>query len=267
MTNNQLMSIIAGLPELPSMPPVIAGALKVIEDPKSNINKLSSIISKDISLTTQILKIVNSAYYGFPSQITTINKAMALLGFKQIKSLILSVALKPMMMSQSGKQLWEHSLSCAVGCQIVSNSIGLGESDEAFVMGLLHDIGKNVIEIYNKSVANDIYKRAKGTRQRIQLEKKMLGFTHTEAGEILARKWKLPPVIVSCVRHHHSPLQSEHKSMVGIVHVVDWVLQDNFDCYDIDPNISNYLDFEVSDPFEFRQEIIETTEPIIRALR
>lgn len=267
MSEKSVDLFIKNMPELPSMPPVVAKALNIIEDPKSSVAQLAAIISKDISLTTQILKLVNSAYYGFPSQITTIDKAMALLGFKQVKSLILSVALKPMMMSHSGRDLWEHSLKCGVACQLISKALGNNETDEAFVLGLLHDIGKNVIEMFNHRIANEINARVKMGTDRLRLEKSLLGFTHADLGEALLRKWKLPEVIVSCVKFHHTPLLSPNFSLVSIVYIADLLTQTNFEILDVSPNIANKLDFEVPDPIEFREEIIETTKPILNALK
>ncbi len=265
--STELDRIINNLPNLPSMPPVVASALRVIEDPKSNVNQLAQILSKDISLTSQILKMVNSSYYGFPNQITTINKAMALLGLNQVKSLILSVALKPMMLSQSGKSLWEHSVRCAVGCQLIAKAIGKGDSDEAFVVGLLHDMGKNVLESCNKNLANQIHKQAQGGADRLKLEKKHFGFTHADIGAALVRKWKLPRVIEICVQYHHDPLASKNISLVGPVYVANLLTQENFKIFEIDPQVADNLYFDIPDLLEFREEIIESTKPVIAALK
>ncbi|MFH0703100.1 MAG: HDOD domain-containing protein [bacterium] len=266
MTIQDIKHIIDKMPNLPSMPTVVVEALNIFENPKSNINQLADIISKDISLTTQILKMVNSAYYGFPSQITTINKAMALLGFNKVKSLILSVAVKPMMMSHCGKSLWEHSIRCAVGCQMIAKSLGIGEGDEAFIMGLLHDIGKTVLEIYNKDAVNEINRLAGLGANILTAEKMIFGFTHTEVGQELVIRWKLPLMISTCVKYHHKPQESENPSVAGCVYVADRITQEQLKYPILDPDISNLLDFDISDPLSFREKIFETSQPIINAL-
>lgn len=266
MNSVDIKQIIDEMPNLPTMPTIVVEALNIIGNPKSNINQLSEIISKDISMTTQILKLVNSAYYGFPSQITTINKAMALLGLNQVKGLIMSVATKPMMMTYCGKNLWEHSIRCAVGCQIISKSLGVGQSDEAFVMGLLHDIGKTVFEIYNKEALNEIHKLVGLGADRLTAEKMMFGFTHTEIGQELVLKWKLPVIIGTCVRYHHEPQKSEVPSTAGMVYVADRVAQDQLKYPILDPDIIDSLDFEIPDPQRLREEIITASLPIINAL-
>ena len=266
MAGKDIKEILEKLPTIPSMPMVVSEALHIIENPMSNINQLSEIISKDISLTTEILKLVNSAYYGFPSQITTINKAMALLGLNKIKSLILSVAVKPMMMSYCGKSVWEHSIRCAVGCQMITRSLGGAQNDEAFVMGLLHDVGKIVFEMYNKDGVKEVNRLVALGADRLTAEKMMFGFTHTEIGKELVAKWKLPALIGSCVMYHHRPQESDNISMVGAVYVADRVTQDQLVYPILDPDITEMLDFDIPDPLTLREQIIKTSQSIIAAL-
>lgn len=251
---------------VPSMPPVVAEALHIIENPKSNITRLSTIISKDIALTTEILKLVNSAYYGFPSQITTINRAMALLGMNKIKSLIMSIAVKPMMLSHCGKSLWEHSIRCAVGCQLISKSIDNFDPDEAFVMGLLHDIGKIVLNIYNKDATNEIARLVKLGADGLTAEKMIFGFTHTDLGQELVLRWKLPSIIADSVKYHHNPIDSENRNIIGCVYVADRISQDNCMYPMFDHDVIEALDFDIADPSELRESIFALSKPIIAAL-
>lgn len=266
MSTKDIKQVIEEMPNLPTMPTIVIEALNIIGNPKSNINQLSDIISKDINMTTQILKMVNSAYYGFPNQITTINKAMALMGFNKVKSLILSVATKPMMLSICGKHLWEHSIKCAVGCQTISKSLGMGETDEAFVMGLLHDIGKMVLETYNKEALNEIQKLVGLGADRLTAEKMMFGFNHAEIGQELVSKWNLPSIIQSAARYHHRPQDSEVPSVIGIVYVADRVIQDQIKYPILESEIADMLDFDIPDPLSLREEIITASQPIISAL-
>lgn len=266
MTGSGLQNIIDNMPNLPTMPNVVMEALNLIGNPKSNINQLSDIISKDSSITMQILKLVNSAYYGFPNQITTINRAMALLGLNKVKSLIMSVAIQPMMMSLHGKNLWEHSIRCAVGCQMLSKSLGYDQTDEAFVMGLLHDVGKTIFEIHNKGSLAEIERMTKLGVNELQAEKMIFGFDHTEVGEQLVKKWKLPIIISNCVKFHHAPQLAESSSMVGIVYVANELSQTKLKYPVLDPEIVDSLDFDISEPEKLREEIFEMSQSIINAL-
>ena len=266
MQTKNIKQIIEETPNLPTMPNIVSEALNIIGNPKSSINQLSDIISKDISLTSQILKLVNSSYYGFPTQITTINKAMALLGFNQVKSLILSVAVKSMMCGPGGKNLWIHSIRCAVGCQSIANSLGKGHNDEAFVQGLLHDIGKTILELYNKQAYAEISKLVELGADRINAEKMMFGFDHTEVGEELVNKWNLPVIIGNSVRYHHTPQQLENPSEVGVVYVADRIAQEHLKYPIIDPDIAELFDFDIPDHAKFREMVFNTSDLIISVL-
>ena len=261
-----IKNIISEVPEIPTMPSVVVEALNVIKDPKSSMNQLSDVISKDISLTTQILKIVNSAYYGFPKQITTISKAMALLGMIKVKSLIMSVALKPMLMSYGGKSLWEHSIRCAVGCEIIAQSLNTIDPDEAFTIGLLHDVGKTVLEICNKAAFSEVSKLVNLGAEILKVEKIMFGFDHTEAGAELVLKWNLPNVISNCIKYHHAPHHSDNPSLVGIVYVADRVAQQQLKYPILETEITNTFDFDLPEPMKLREEVFEKSELIISAL-
>ena len=261
-----IKEIIDGTTGIPSMPQVVSESLNLIENPNSRVKQLGNIISKDIAITTQLLKLVNSAYYGFPTQITTIDKAMALLGFTTIRSIVLSVGLKPMLMTNSGKLLWEHSIRTAVACQMLSKSLGGVDPDEAFVMGLLHDVGKAVMEGANKDAIKEITRLTSLGADILQAEKMFFGFTHTELGRELVVRWKLPQIIGTAIRYHHNPLASENKAHSCLVYVADRICREPIKYPILDPDIIDSFDFEIQDPMELREKVFEAANHIITAL-
>ena len=266
MTAKTIKEIINNMTGIPSMPTVVSESLNLIENPNSSVRQLAEILSKDIAITTQILKLVNSAYYGFPSQITTINKAMALLGFNTIRNLILSVGLKPMLMTNSGKALWEHSIRCAIACQMLSKSLGVLDPDEAFVMGLLHDIGKSVMESADKDAIKEISRLTTLGADVLQAEKMFFGFTHTEIGKELVIKWKLPAVVATAISYHHNPLASQNKLHSCLVYVADRISREPLKYPILDPDIVDSFDFEIQDPVALREKVFESASHIISAL-
>jgi putative nucleotidyltransferase with HDIG domain len=267
MTAKTIKELINSTAGIPAMPNVVAESLNLIENPNSNIKQLSDIISKDIAITTQILKLVNSAYYGFPSQITTINKAMALLGFNTIRSTILSVGLKPMLMTNNGKTLWEHSIRCAVGCQMLSKSLGVLDPDEAFVMGLLHDVGKSLMESANREAVREIMRLTSLGADVLQAEKMFFGFTHTELGKELVIKWKLPLIMGTAIHYHHNPLDSDDNKLHScLVYVADRISREPLKYPILDPDIVDSFDFEIQDPLALREKVFEAADHIIKAL-
>lgn len=266
MENKSIKNILDKKDNIPSMPLVLSQSLNLIDDPNSNIKQIAALISKDIALSAQVLKLVNSAYYGFPSQITTIEKAMALLGFNTIKNLILSVSVKSMMMTNSGKALWEHSIRCAVACQMLSKSLGGIDPDEAYIIGLLHDVGKSVMETVNKDAIKEINRLIGLGADSLQAEQMFFGFTHTDVGKEVVTQWKLPLVVGSAVRYHHNPLASPNKLQAYIVYIGDRVTREPLKYPIIDPDISDAFDFEVPDPLSFREQVFEASNHIISAL-
>ena len=266
MENKNLKDLVEKKDSIPSMPLVLSQSLNLIEDPNSNIKQIADLIAKDLALSAQVLKLVNSAYYGFPSQITTIDKAMALLGFNAIKNLILSVSVKSMMMTNSGKILWEHSIRCAVACQMLSKSLGGIDPDEAYIIGLLHDVGKSVMESVNKDAVKEIMRLTSMGADSLQAEQMFFGFTHTDIGKELIAKWKLPLVVGSAIRYHHNPLASPNKLHACIVYVADRITREPIKYPILDPDITDSFDFEIPDPLAFREEVLEASSHIISAL-
>jgi len=256
---------LTGLTELPSMPAVVIQALNLMDDPNANINRLAEIISTDLSITTQILKLVNSAYYGFPSKITTINKAVALLGFNALKGLILGVAVKPMMLSDKGKSLWYHSLRCAVASQFLAKNLKHGDPEEAFVLGLLHDIGKAVMQMNDMEAYSEVQKLVEIGADIIATERTFFGYSHTDAGSLIVEKWKLPLIIGLVAKDHHNPCISQERMSAGIVYVANKISQDNPKHCVFNQDIIDSLDFEISDFEAMREKVLELSQPIIDA--
>ena len=145
--NNEITKLINNLKNVPAMPNVVIQALNIVKNPNSGIKDLGDIMSYDQSLSLKVLNLVNSAYYGFAQQITSITRALALLGMNQAKNIIVAIAMKPMFSSEENKELWEHSITAAVGCEYLASNLNITDSEEAFIIGFLHDIGKIILNM------------------------------------------------------------------------------------------------------------------------
>ena len=261
--SQDIKNFIDDMPNIPSMPSIVLNLLDELNKPEPDIIKLSATMSKDISLTTQLLKLVNSAYFSFSSRVNNVTQASVLIGLNRLKSLIISSAIKPMIVTVCGKNLWEHSIRCAVGCEIIAKSLGDDRKEEAFVAGLLHDVGKIVLELYNSNYARDTHNQFSQSNERIHQEKQLFGFAHPEVGKELISKWSLPNNIGEHVNYHHNPIQSSDKLITSYVYVANRLAQENLMYPIVDPEISENLDFEVSDPVTLREEIFAVSQPII----
>ncbi|NOY79069.1 MAG: HDOD domain-containing protein [Calditrichaeota bacterium] len=224
-----LQRIVTEINNLPTLPQVVESVMSMVEDPTTTATQLAAIISKDQALMSKVLKVVNSAYYGMPRKITTLNQATVILGFNTIKNLVLSASIFGAFDDHysnrrfSRIKFWEHSIGTAVGARVLSRRIGLGNPEELFVAGLVHDIGKVVIDEY---LHDDFLKILDIVETRpvriLDAEKEVLSFGHPILGEWVATKWNLPQNLVTVIAYHHTPsLAHDYKKMVSVVHLAD----------------------------------------------
>ncbi len=210
---DNLDAIIGKIGWLPSMPWVVNRMLAIIEDENSNAEALAEVISKDQTLTARVLKMVNSAYYGFERQIATVSHAVAILGFNAIRSLVISLSIFELFKKDerltilNHQELWLHSISVAVCASDVASRSGFPTPEETFVCGLLHDIGK---ALFNEFTPEDYTKCIELARQKDTsltiAEQELYGFNHATFGAWLAAKWELPEKLQATIAFHHGGL-------------------------------------------------------------
>jgi putative nucleotidyltransferase with HDIG domain len=207
---DRLRRKVEGLEGLPTLPSVATSLISMTQSPQTSATDVGELISKDQALTSRVLKLVNSAYYGFPKQITTVNHAVVILGFNRVKNIVLAASVFGMKNLRRPRgfdapAFWKHSLGTAVASRSLARALGRGEAEEAFVCGLLHDIGKLVLS----QLCTEEYERclemaaADGGLLR-EAEEMVLGLDHAEVGAWLAERWKLPPGVQAAIRYHHA---------------------------------------------------------------
>lgn len=212
MDKNEIKNFIYQIDDLPSLPSLAVRVIEVLEDPNTSATELAKIISADQGITLRILRMANSAYYGFTRQIGTVNLAIVVLGFDAVKSLALSLSIKDTIkkwgddLTFNFKEYWIHSLYTAVGARTLAKSVGYKVPGEAFVAGLIHDMGKLIIAKYFRDKYDQINQILEDEDQPgYVIEEKVLGVDHGLIGGLLSEKWQLPDSITDSVIHHHSP--------------------------------------------------------------
>lgn len=225
----QESGILTKLKDLPTLPFVVIKVMEVINDPRSSATDLAEVISTDQALTAKLLRLVNSAYYGFPNPISTISHAVALLGFNTLRSLIFSVAtsdlfsMKGAEMVFDRQQLWLHSLGTAVCAKILAKHLGVPMAEELFIAGLLHDVGKVILDQYLHSEFIKVVEKVRSSnRPMYQVENELLGANHAEIGQWAAEKWRLPSLLAAAIRFHHTVEEAkDYAKVASVVHVSD----------------------------------------------
>lgn len=258
--------IINNFKDLPAMPNVIVRALDIIKNPDSSAKELASIISYDQSLSTKVLTLVNSAYYGFSQQITSIARALSLIGMSKAKNIIVTVAMRPMLTAQGDKDLWKHSIKTAVGCEHLAKYLKVMDADEAFVIGFLHDLGKIVLRLKNPPLYDEVKKMIEQNSSIIEIERANFGTDHCQTGSLLATKWKLPLLINNAIKYHHSPNSSSMPTACSLVYLVDNLVKDKFDEESLDNEIMKNLNFQLEKPEILRESIFAKANVLLNEL-
>ncbi len=211
---------------LPTVPGVLKRLSTVIEKPRITIVEISNFISNDPALTTKVLKMVNSAIYGFPGRIASVSHATMLLGLNVIKGLLLGVSVFELMQkTMSG--LYEHSLACAIASRVIAQKKNLKEPEEVSVAGLLHDIGKVILMLQFSKEYEAAMKEAEEKKISIyDAEKNQFNATHADVGGWLAEKWRFPRNLIEVIEFHHRPALAKNAPMeTAIVHMADLLVR------------------------------------------
>lgn len=259
-------NLLNDIQDVPAMPNVIMRALSIMKDPDSSMKELSQIISYDQSLTTKVLALVNSAYYGFPQQINSIQRAISLLGLTKTKNIIVTVAMKPMLNNQGDRELWEHSIKVAVGCEYLADYLKIVDADDAFVAGFLHDIGKMILNIKDRRLSEKVKQLVSLGSDVIESEKMFFHTDHTEMGTLLAKKWQLPILLTNSIKYHHNPNFSSMPAVCSLVYVINKLVQDNYSDGSINKDIMKNLNINIEQPQILRDGILNKANILLSEL-
>ncbi len=226
----EFKDIVKEIDHIEPLPKTVRQALTLIDEDSADSQELKGIIYKDQALTADVLKICNSAYYGFTRRISNLGHAIALLGLKTIKKILLSLSLKNILFQKIpsyslGKgEMFKHALACGLTAELMARELGHdNDSEKIFTAALLHDIGKIILDL----VAFDRFglimdKVVKEGRSFLSAEKEILGLTHAQVGAMIARQWNLPLVLIEAIGYHHEPEKAQAApEAVAIVHVAD----------------------------------------------
>lgn len=226
--NNSISNVLNSIDYLPANQITIP--LNFLENQKLSPFKLADIINRDQSLTARILAIANSPVYGLSKKISTVEMAISILGIKTIRDLVIGFSVFNSTNEKSDRyflsdEFNQHSYLCGYVSQLLANDFGYPVKSEAFVAGLLHDIGIPVIHRYLNNEFKLIselkfYRRINQTKA----EKLIIGKTHCEIGAMVALKWNFPDKLIDVIQNHHSPMESSiDRKLTAIVHIADFI--------------------------------------------
>lgn len=218
-----------------TLPEITLKIVELVENPKSTAQDLHKVISTDPALCSRILKVVNSSFYGLPGQIGSINRAIVMLGLNAVKNIAIAASLAKLFRGGdltprfSARGLWNHSNATAASCKVLAEVLRLGLGDEAFLAGLIHDIGIMVEMQFDRNRLIEVVERLglddKGVpaTDLLTLEDQAFGANHQDFGACLCTKWKFPKTFAAVAGYHHRPmdLAPENRTLSCLVHVAD----------------------------------------------
>lgn len=263
------------LADLPPLPAVVTRIMEMVNNPETSAEDLNQLISMDQALSSKVLRIVNSAYYGFPKRISTITHAVVILGFNTVRNLVLGVSAFGLLSQKSipyglnRAKFWEHSVAAAVAGNVLARrrlARSRSAAEEAFIGALLHDIGVLFLDSYFPvQYAVTIAFAAREGRSSREAEAMILGMDHVTIGRRIAQHWNFPSRLVSMIGNHHEPSrQKEHFDMAAIVHAADWMAwqcgypsSEHTQAPELLPEVVEWLEFDETTLEEIKCEVLQ----------
>jgi putative nucleotidyltransferase with HDIG domain len=232
MDEKEILQKLDRIKEVPTLPTIVYELTKLLQDPDTSVAKISQTIEKDQAMSLKILKLVNSAFYGFKSKVSDIRNAVIMLGFNAVRNAIVSIAVIgafPRKNALNGFDItdfWKHSLAVAVTSKSISVNSRVNSPDNCFVGGLLHDIGKVLLAQYFQEQFASAWQTMQNDRSSFyEAERKALPTTHAVIGSHLAGRWQLPQGLVDTIRWHHDyQPQNENAEFLLITHLANLIV-------------------------------------------
>ncbi len=206
---------------VPTLPPIVQKLSLMIEDERVSLNQIAEVIEKDQVITTKVLRLANSAFYGFPKKVSTVNQAMMLLGLNVLKILIMTSSIFEIIHKED-IGLWEHSIGVAACAKIIAEKVNLAEPQEIATAGLLHDLGRVIQMVTFREEYEVIKKIVQQGKEPLKVEQIVLGIDHAEIGAFLMTQWNLPERLIEAVQSHHFIEQAKkYKKEAACLHLAD----------------------------------------------
>ena len=273
--------IMRTLEVLPPMHEVVMKAQEIMADPNSNVEDLAAIIETDQSIAIRILKLINSAHYGLSGKVSSIKQACSLLGLRALQEVIITAAVSKVLERElkgyefESGELWLHSVATAFCSRILAEKKNRELANDAYMGGLLHDVGKIILDPYileRKAAFDDFMKDE--TKMVLDTEKAILGFDHAEIASEICRKWQIPENVTLAIQYHHYPSLSEGSELAHIVHAADYLVrlsglgyEDDDLMYELEEGAREFLSFKQENFSAITFQVLEYVQKLQSAYR
>ncbi len=268
--------ILKSVKELPPMPQVVIKAQELIADSNADAKKIAEIIETDQSIAAKVLKVANSSYYGMSGKISSISHASVVLGHGILGEVVALAGAEGILDGKlpgyryDSKDLWKHSLAVAFGSKIISNSKNPDLIKGAHMAGLIHDVGKIILDRYIVEKKEEIESfMEKEEKTFLDAESQYFGFNHAEIASEVCKKWNFPESLNFAIKYHHQPGNSDGNELCYILHMADYIAvlsgigYDSDDTlYELEEGTMDYLSITNEDVSEIVPKVIESVNQI-----
>lgn len=216
--------VLSGINALPSLPASVTELLASIDDPDADTEAIARRVARDQGLTARILRVANSPFYGQSRHIASIADAVILLGLRSVRALAVAASFTSVFKVGSDaeselRSFWKHGIAAALCARLLAARLGVAE-EEAFISGLLHDIGRVALVVsFPRHMAAVAAYRQERDCQPIDAENAVLGLDHALVGRLMTERWRFPPPLCAAIGSHHAPPADAYRKLPGILHL------------------------------------------------
>ena len=232
--NESLRAFVKNIRNLPTIPVIAHEVLSLLSDELLSVEKLENIVEKDPAISAKIMSVANSALFGFQVSTDALNSAMMRIGFNNVKNIALGISL--MTILDDGKRgrvfdyqkIFNHSVAVGFNARLLSGNLKLNITEEALMLGMLHDLGYLVLNRYFPEKFDEVLYAFEKEKTLLDAERKVLNFTHADIGMWLSEEWKLPDIVIDTNLFHHTPsLAKRNEKHVALIHIADYLTAKN----------------------------------------
>lgn len=228
MTSPNLAHLVADLPELGSCAHIYNELCKSLSDPSAAVGSFGRIIEKDPVLMAKLLRLANSAFFGYPSSIQTLDDALIIIGIQQVRDLVAATTVIEYFKDVPSEMVnmnsfWEHSIACGIAARILAGYRRNWNPEQSFAAGIMHDLGRLVLFARLPDKMQEVFNQCQNDNRPVYaIEQEILGYDHAEVGATLLECWNFPESLANTVRYHHLPTQSPQDfTDAALVHLGD----------------------------------------------
>jgi len=232
--NSSLKLHVEKITKIPTLPAIAQEILALLDDDLVSLNKLKKVVENDPAISSRLLSIANSAYFGFGQPVKTLDTAIFKVGFDVVKNIAIGIAMMTVFEGDRHQtalhyeRLFNHSVSVGFVSKLLSRRFKLNIADEVLICGLLHDIGLLILSRYFPEKYQEVLHAIDKDKALHEAEKQVFDFTHADIGFWLAKKWNLPDTVTDSILYHHTPsIAQNNLKHVAVVHIADYVTAQN----------------------------------------